>query len=793
MTGGGRSAILDAVAESVTTYRAYTLAAIAGIVIGSLTLVALLGIPVDFTPQALFKTFEEQQDIDERFAEHFGSTENVAMVIVRAPDVLELGIVQWMHQLGEELEEQEYADRVESITLSAIPRAGPTGADGLVGELLVDSPIDGPDVDAQELAELRSALDGSTLFDGVLIGEGRTVAIVAVILADGHDALAELEPAVIDMRSRIADADLPGGATAEMGGLANIRVYMVERFRRDQGVLIPISMLVCSICLFIAFLWLPATILPSIGVLLAGTLVMAGMALTREPFNIINQVVPTLMIVIGISDAIHLVSRYVEEIGAGDERADAARRTVRTMAAACFLTSFTTAIGFGSLIVSQTQILARFGVTAALGVMAAYVVTIFFLPSVLTFFRLPERARRTTEKRVGPIERFAVGVVRLSIARPWVTLVLGGGATVGLGVLAAGVVIDTTLLESFPPSDPVYEQTLMLQDELEGILPVEVSLSSELSGRFNDPEILNGLTRVQEAVSTEPCVLGTRTYGDLLREAWAAYTDDPAKLSEDFRSVGQVAQLASLLESGIPNPIDPYVTPNRRFLRLNIKVADCGSREALNLAERLQVHLERELAGIEDVTIELSGDAYSGSLGLDSLIRDMFNSLALAFVFIFALLSLLFRSFRIGLISIPANATPLIATMAYMAVMGINLNTTTVIIFSVSIGLAVDDTIHMLARFREERALEPDPSRALLRTAAGSGKAIVVTSFMLGSGMLVMLVSSFMPVRLFGELVCVTLVGCLLGDLIILPAMLVLFAESRRPDAAPDAPVGTPS
>ena len=779
MKSGPPNALLRAIAEAVTEHRKVTLACVAGIVVGALTLVALLGIPVDFTPQALFKTFEEQQDIDERFAEHFGSTENVAMVIVRADDVLTLEILAWMHEIGGQLKDQVYADRVESITLSAIPRAGPLDADGNVTELLVDSPIEGDDVEPEELEALRTALDNSTLFDGILISESRSVAIVAVVLADGYDPLAELEPAVNDIRTRIAEASLPEGATAEIGGLSNIRVYMVERFRRDQGILIPISMLVCGICLFIAFRWLPATTLPSIGVLLAGTLVMAGMAVVQEPFNIINQVVPTLMIVIGISDAIHLVSRYLEELGEGDGRRAAAARTIHTMAAACFLTSFTTAIGFGSLLVSKTQILARFGVTAALGVMAAYVVTIFFLPAVITYCRVPKRLPASAEvkPKAGLIERGAVAIVRLSIAKPWVTLAGGGALTVGLTVLASSVVIDTTLLESFPPSDSIYQQTLMLQDELDGVLPVEVSLSSEEAGRFNDPEVLNALARVQAVVEEEPCVLSTRTYGDLIHEAWAAYTNDPAKLDEEFRSVGQVAQLASLLESGIPNPMAPYVTDNRRFLRLNVKVSDCGSREALELAGRLQVLLDEELGEMGNVTIELTGDAYSGSLGLDSLIRDMFNSLSLAFVFIFGLLTLLFRSLRIGLISIPANVTPLIATMAYMAVVGINLNTTTVLIFSVSIGLAVDDTIHMLARFTEERSRGCNVRDALLKTAAGSGRAIVVTSFMLGSGMLVMLISSFMPVRLFGELVCVTLLGCLLADLIILPAMLALFAD----------------
>ncbi|MFT6395555.1 MAG: putative RND superfamily exporter protein [Bradymonadia bacterium] len=778
MSLGDPGPLLRAIAAATTRHRASTLAVIGGIVLGSLGVVVAFGIPLDFTPQALFETFEDQQDIDARFVEHFGATENVAMVLVGHDDVLNAETLQWMHTIGLELQTREYSARVESVTLTGIPRAGPRAGDGNVSELLVDSPIEGATIEANEVAALEAALASSSLLDGILISDSRSLATIAVFLADGYSDLATLAPAIEDIESLIAIAP-PAGTTAEVGGLANIRVYMVERFRRDQSILIPIAMLICALCLLLSFRWWPATILPTVGVGLAGVVVLGGMAIVQEPFNIINQVVPTLMIVIGISDAIHLVSRYLEELRDGNDRCQAAERTVHTMAAACFLTSFTTAIGFGSLLVSKNGLLSRFGMTAAFGVMVAYVVTIFFLPAALTFFRPPKltRAQPTADPHRGWIERFSVAVVRASIAKPWLTLVGGGLLTAGMAVLASTVVIDTSLLESFPPRDPTHQQTIMLQEELDGVLPIEVSLSSEQQGRFNDPEILNALTRVQSTAIEHHCVLSSQTYGDLLHEAWAAYTGDPEKLTAEFRSVGQVAQLASLLESGIPNPMDPYVTRDRRHLRVNFKVADCGSRAALLLAAELRVLLDDELEGVEGITVELTGDAYSGSLGLDSLIRDMFNSLSLAFVFIFGLLSILFRSLRLGLISIPANVTPLIATMAYMALIGINLNTTTVVIFSVSIGLAVDDTIHMLARFREERARHDDVREALLAAAAGSGKAIVVTSIMLSAGMSVMLISSFMPVRLFGELVCVTLAGCLLSDLVILPAMLVLFAK----------------
>jgi predicted RND superfamily exporter protein len=165
----------------------------------------------------------------------------------------------------------------------------------------------------------------------------------------------------------------------------------------------------------------------------------------------------------------------------------------------------------------------------------------------------------------------------------------------------------------------------------------------------------------------------------------------------------------------------------------------------------------------------------------------MLSSLGLAIVFIFVILTLLFRSLQLGLLSVPANVMPLVLTLAYMALTGEHLNTTTVIIFSVSIGLAVDDTIHMLARFREEVRDGHGVDEALLRTGRGAGRAIIVTSLMLVSGLSVILLSSFVPVRLFAELTAITIAGCIVGDLVLLPALLKLFW--RRPKGI--APAGT--
>jgi hypothetical protein len=295
-------------------------------------------------------------------------------------------------------------------------------------------------------------------------------------------------------------------------------------------------------------------------------------------------------------------------------------------------------------------------------------------------------------------------------------------------------------------------------------------------------------------VRQQPGVLSVRAYPDLLYDLWAAYADDPTRRGQPFVSEAQVAQLASLMEDASGSALDPWVTFDRRHLRIGVKIRDFGSRRGLELSDEIMAELQAEMGHLGEVTIALTGDAYSGARGLTSLINDLSGSLGGAFVLIFAFMALLFRSFRMGLISVPPNVLPLLGTMAWMAMRDINLNTSTVITFSIAIGLAVDDTIHVLARFREEMAQRISIDDALVRTMRGSGRAVIVTSVMLTTGLSVMLFSSFVPIQLFAELLGVTIAICLVGDLVMLPALLKAFwPDPYGKDAAAPAQSATVS
>jgi predicted RND superfamily exporter protein len=734
------------------------------------------GLKADFSPQALFTSFEDQQAVDRAFAAHFGKTENVALWMVEADDVLTVEVLQYIHDVALWLREQPFARRVESLTTTPLPRGG---ADALE----VTPVVSGDRVTEAHRQALVDSVQHSTVIGQSLLSDSRRLAVIAVFLNDGYEAISLLTPVVDQLRNEAATRPLPPGVRAQVGGIPNMRAYVVRTMLGDQKKLVPLAMLISSILLFLTFRWFPGLFLPMGAVGVTVIYVLGGMALVEEPFNILNQMVPTMLIIIGTSDAIHLISRYREEARRGHDRFEAARRTMTAMAMACFLTSFTTAVGFGSLVISRTDILRRFGVTAAIGVVIAYVVTVVLVPTLLSWLKAPpdtdgDPRRQKLEAFCGAIAAWVLPRrVRVLAASAVVFGLVGWGAT--------RMVIDTHLLETFPVGTEVHSQVTLLQAELDGVLPYEVSITSRTQGRFDDPEFLNRVWAIEVWLRQQHGALSVTSYPDLLYDLWVAWTGDPSVRGRPFASEAQVAQLASLLEDARGGPLDPWVTFDRRHLRIGVKLADLGSRHGLELSEQVLAHIRAEFAGLEDVEVALTGDAYSGSLGLTALVGDMLGSLFSAFLLIFGFMALLFRSLRMGLISVPPNILPLLATMSWMAFRGIHLNTSTVITFSVALGLAVDDTIHMLARFREEQRAGATVDKAILASARGSGRAILITSIMLGAGLSVLLWSSFVPIRLFAELLGVTIANCLVADLVILPALLKVFWPELAPSKPP--------
>jgi predicted RND superfamily exporter protein len=745
------------------------LLAIAGIVVR--------GVRADFSPQALFATYEDQAAIDAAFTKTFGKTDNVIAIVMESDDVLSDANLAWLHAASLALEDKSWCEKVESVTRTPIPRRDGNETDGF--EVRVDNPVVGPTVEHDEAEALRATIVGSQLFDRRLISMGdsagkRDVAMLAFYIDRARTKVNANRPIDKAFNDYLAIHPAPAGSKVKVSGLPHIRVWVVDQFFHDQTRIVPLAMLFCVFSLFLTFRWWAAIIFPVMAVGISVLILVGTMAWADQPFNIINQILPVLLIVVGINDSIHVVSRYMEERVTAPTNQVAGHRTMMAVVIACGLTAITSSVGFASNLLSHTQILRNFSIAAAAGALLTYVITVLFLPPTLTLVAPPSPKSHESRKD-GITERVVVWLMGISFRNPW-KVVVGTIILMTPAIyLTRSIVIDTRLRETFRPGDEILQTIELLEKKMNGSVPFELHFTATEKGQFDDPEILNAIAGLEDWIEAQDGTISATSYQDYLHETWVAYAGDPAKRDQPFKSRQQVAQLASLLESGTSNPLDAFVNLSRTEMRVAIAVEDVGSRRSNELSDQLTAEVARRLAKWPSVTLHLTGDAYSASRGLTSLIGDLMGSLFFSTFLIFGFMTVLFRSLRMGLISAPPNMLPLVWTLAYMALQGINLNTTSVIIFSIAVGLAVDDTIHVLARLLEEAREGHSKEECVIRTARGTGRAILSASLMLVGGMAVLFASSFVPVRLFGELMTVTLIGCILGDLMLLPALLALF------------------
>ena len=641
-------------------------------------------------------------------------------------------------------------------------------------ELKTDPIVQGTEVTEEEAAELAKAVEGNPLLLGRLIDDDHTLAGIALQLRELDPR--EMQRAMSDLRESLERPELQD-LELHVGGLPYLRSVIVTKMREDNLRLIPLTVVVCLLLLWISFRWMAGVLLPLGAVAITALITVGGMGLFGEPMNILNNVIVPLLIIIGISDATHLVQRYRDEVGSDETSSDedvrkaAGQRTVKAIAIAVLLTSSTTAVGLASLIVSKTVMLRHFGVTSGLGVMISYVVIITFMPAILTWVDPPKRDEIRRERNSMFTNVTSSLVSRLLHGR-WAILLGTVLFTLGAGYIASQITVDHALLDQFDETDPVYTTTILIEEKLSGVRPLEVVLSSTEDEHFLDPQIIEKIQEIRNWAALRPEVIRTLSYGDILRESYALLADDPTVRSERLKSAKQVKGLVTMMSQRKPSPLSEWLTEDGRRARIQLKLRDVGAQATMRFLDDLEKVIDSEIGEDQTVSVSFTGEAYTGSRGQAAVVNDLLGSLLVAIVVIFLLLAFFFRSIRLGLLSIPPNLIPLVATMAYMVWREIPLNVSTVIIFSISLGLAVNGTIHVLARFREEIRRGLGREAALVRAAKGTGRAIVISCVTLMAGFGVLLVSSFVPVRSFGELIAVTIAGCLVATLIVLPPLL---------------------
>ncbi|MFH1531175.1 MAG: MMPL family transporter [Pseudomonadota bacterium] len=749
-------------------------------------LIPLSGVKYDFSVRRLFDSSPDRVELLRQFKDDFGDDVGWVGVLyaTRDPDaargIFEPPILESMARVQDWLAGRpEMEIGTATSILDAADLHSPTIRSGILRSALEAEPSDPAALDAA-----AARLLDHEIYRGRLVSRAGDAALVMGRFDRDHSeerdreaALAALDALMEAERDRVGDR-----VTVEPLGLPVVGRNLTALAQGDIIRFTPIVLLVITVLLLFFFRSVAVT-----GVALGTVFIImiAGVGLLQalgEPINIINNTIPTILMVVSIAEAIHLIERIQGERRAGlPPRAAAAEGTAR-MIAPCLLTMLTTAVGFGSLASAHIPILRNYGIFTAAAVLLAAVFNLTLIPAALSFGSVRAADTRPTPRS----EKILGWIADRTIRHP--RLIFGLFLAIMAGTLAyaiVGIDINSKVMEEANEENPVRKALDRAEARMSGVLTHEIYLRGA-DGAVRDPRLILALDRLDRALMEDPAfheyLDRVDTLADLVREMGRGFHQgmDDRGLPEN----GEVlADLLLLLESGAEDELGRYASFAYDATRVSLVVRDGGSKAWAALQPRCEALLD-ELIRDDPVLGAQLDPVITGTMTyvdetLDFIIQDMITSVALAFLIIMVLMALLFRSLRAGLISMLPNVFPLIGTAGLMAVLGIPLRLSTLILFAICLGIAVDDTIHFLARFRQEVRAGRSAEEAIRTTMTTSGRAMALTTILLVAGFLVNISSDFLARQQFGFLAGVTLILALVGDFFLLAPCILLTRLDR--------------
>ena len=574
--------------------------------------------------------------------------------------------------------------------------------------------------------------------------------------------MAAWEKDVHASKTSIRDVHVSGRAVAQ--------AYYVGVMEREVAWFVSVGIVLLVAFLWFAFRTVWGVMVPLTVVLMSGLWTLGIMVATGKAVDVMTVVLPTILFVVGISDVVHVLTRYYDERRADAAHQTAMQRAFREVGLATFLTSLTTALGFLTLLTSSIGPVHDFGVYAAVGVGVAYVLAFTLLPSVMVLAPPPV------------ISKSGTGVFwngALHKALRWTLRNKGMLAVAWVGIAGASVVlgsalrVDNKLIEDLRDDDPFRKQFVFFEREFAGVRPFELSVT--LPDAADSPASLQALDALEQYLKTDYGVGALVGPATAVRMAHRGYMGDREAyyaIPKDNRVLGKVLRL--MKRSGQWNML---VAEGGQRVRVFGKVEDNGSQAIQVKNDKLDAWCAENMPA--GSACKVTGTAHLVDVNNASLASDMVGGLGLALLAVAIIAGLLFRSGAMVVLCLITNLLPLAMIAAVMVLMDVDLKVTSGIIFTVAFGIAVDDTIHFLSKLRLQLSQGRILPVAVKRSFLATGKAIVVTSLILCGGFMTLTSSSFLGTFHIGFLISLTLLFAVVADLTFLPWMVLRWFKAK--------------
>jgi hydrophobe/amphiphile efflux-3 (HAE3) family protein len=694
--------------------------------------------------------------------EIFGGDEMV-LILFESEDVLQKETLSRIKKINREIKQLEGID--ETLSLFDAKTIKGEDADGSgVGAMVVDPTVRRIPKTETKREALRAEIRENELVYRVLVSEDfRMTSIIATI-----------EPGVVDDDIILAIEDVlaahPGPEQTYIGGLPYIKACIAMEIAREFKLLMIIGLSIMLVMLYIFFREIRGVLLPFVVVVLSIVFAMGLMPLLGMEISIITLLLPIMLIAIANDYGIHMMARYQEYNTRGNNASisSMAKGVYTSLRSPILLTGITTIAGILCLLSHKMIPAKQLGIVAAAGIAFALVLSLIFIPSALSIIgkSKPVISDNPSKKRI--IDSVLEYSGSLVARHPRKIII--GTALVSL-ISAIGIFrlhVDTNLENFFPHKHPVRMSSEIINETFGG----SQNISILVEGDILDPEVMRKIDSYERELKTNPAVGNVMSIAGVVREISKALNDrdDPYynRIPDSRNAIAQYMEL--YLMSGDPEDLERMVDFDFRRAQVMVRVND-GSNAALKsvLADI------RSMTGDDDQSTRIGGYGLVAADLADLVVNGQVISLIIALAVVFLLLSLLFRSMTAGIIGTVPLATAIIILFGWMGYLGIQLDIATAILSSIMIGVGVDYTIHFLWRYRKERGRGLEPVKAVVRTLTTTGRGISFNALSVILGFCALPFSVFTPLQVFGFLVIVSIFTCLIGALVIVPALILIF------------------
>jgi len=535
---------------------------------------------------------------------------------------------------------------------------------------------------------------------------------------------------------------------------------------RDMAVLFPISLLFCALVLFISFRKLVTTLVPLIPVLLAIVWVLGLKGWTGIPMTPISITLFPLIMVIGLANSIHIISHYRKIRPQSPNSIEAMKETLSRVIKPSFMAAFTTAIGFGSLVVSNVIGISQMGFFAAFGIMAAYFLSFIIIPSVLVSSNIFSN-EKLVEKNSKAMDWTLHKINWLNQNHTWKIVLAFILVFVVMAMYIPRIKVEGSMASFAKEKTKLRNDIRFLDERLSGINSYELIISGE-ENAFKNPEILRKIDKIEMELVQNPDVLKVFGVSNLVKIINKALNSDKQEFFRVPETGQEVAQYLFLYEISGGDELSSFVNEDYSTARITIRTKQMSNEKQKVFIENLHQITSSQLGTLKT---EVSGFGMLMSHINDNLIETQIESIIMALGIILALMFVMF-GWKGGFLSILPNIFPIVFFLGLMGIIGIDLNMATSIIASVTIGIVVDDTIHIFFRQREEMKELDSPLQAITTSLLKIGAAMCVTSLLLVIGFGILSISASKFIADFGLLSASAIAAALLADLFISPILL---------------------